>query len=861
MKRIVISTVGAAGLGLLALAGPGLAAGQAGVKPAGETRAVAKPPAVAKAAPAQAATAQAPDGAKTAPIAPKMAAAHAPVAARAGELSAAEQTAMVKQYCATCHNDRNKPGGLSFTTFDAADAAEHADVTERMIRRLRSGMMPPAGARRPEGDGVLKLAGSLEGRIDRAAALNPNPGMRPFQRANRAEYQRAVRDLLGISVDVNAFLPPDTISKGFDNVADVQSLSTTVLEGYLRAAAQISRLAVGDRTASATSVTFKIPRARSQNAHVEGAPIGTRGGVSEMHVFPADGEYVFKAALHYEPLGGLTGRSTMSMFDLKEQIEISIDGHRVAVLDLNTRMSESDPNNNLEPQTAPIHVSAGPHRVSAAFIDRFGAVPDDLVMPLENTLADVSIGQGITLLPHMRELRILGPSKVTGISDTPSRRRIFTCRPTTQAEEMGCARQIIERLATQAFRGPVSGDDVQGIMSFYNEGRSSQDFEAGIRLAVQAILASPRFVFRFEEAPTTLKAGQTYRLNDADLASRLSFFLWGTAPDAELLKHVTAKTLRNPGVLDKQVARMLAHSKSDALSTRFASQWLRLQDLDKVSPDYLQYPQYDDRLANAFRRETELFFDSLVREDRSLLDLLTADYSFVNERVALHYGIPNVTGAHFRKVTMPAERRGILGHGSILVLTSNSDRTSPVHRGKWVMEVLLGSPPPPPPPNVPELDEVKATGGGRTLSVRERMEEHRKNPTCNSCHRVIDPLGLALENYDPTGAWRIKDNEVSVDPVGTLYDGSKIDGPASLRGALLKYKDAVVLSFTESLMTYALGRRVEHYDMPAIRAIVRDAEKANYKMSAFIKGVINSAAFQNGRVPVEGARAADVVAR
>ena len=828
MKRFVISTIGASILGLAVVAAqtPGA---QTATKPAAKTT-------------------------------PKMAASHAPAKPGAA-LSAAEQTAMVKQYCATCHNDRNKPGGLSFVGFDASQVTEHAEVAERMIRRLRSGMMPPAGARRPEGDGVLKLAAALEDRIDRAAALSPNPGMRPFQRANRAEYARAVRDLLGIDVDVNAFLPPDTISNGFDNVADVQSLSTTVLEGYLRAAAQISRLAVGDRSASPTSVTFKIPRARSQNAHVEGAPIGTRGGVSEVHIFPADGEYVFKAALHYEPLGGLTGRSTMSAFDLQEQIEISIDGHRVAVLDLNTRMSESDPKNNLEPQTAPIHVSAGPHRVSAAFIDRFGAVPDDLVMPLENTLADVSIGQGITLLPHMRELRILGPSRVTGISDTPSRRRIFTCRPTSQAEEGACAREIIERLATQAFRGPVSGDDVQGLLSFYEEGRQHSDFESGIRLAVQAILASPRFVFRFEEAPTSIKPGQTYRLSDADLASRLSYFLWGTVPDGELLKHVTNKSLRAPGVLDKQVARMLGHAKSEALATRFAAQWLRLQDLDKVSPDYLQYPQYDDRLANAFRRETELFFDSLIREDRSLLDLLTADYTFVNERIALHYGIPNVTGAHFRKVQLPDTRRGILGHGSVLVLTSNSDRTSPVHRGKWVMEVLLGSPPPPPPPNVPELDEVKATGGGRTLSVRERMEEHRKNPTCNSCHRVIDPLGLALENYDPTGAWRIKDNEVQVDPVGTLYDGSRIEGPESLRAALVKYKDAVVLSFTESLMTYALGRRVEHYDMPAIRAIVRDAAKNNYKMSSFIKGVIKSAAFQSGRVPVEGARAADVVAR
>jgi hypothetical protein len=807
--------------------------------------------------------AQTPAGAPSTPktaSAPKLAAAHAQIkqAPVPAELTAEEQTAMVKQYCSTCHNDRNKPGGLSFVAFDASQAVDHAPTVERMIRRLRSGMMPPAGARRPEGDGLLKLASALEARVDRAAALNPNPGLRPFQRANRPEYARAVRDLLGISIDVNAYLPSDTISKGFDNVADEQSLSPTVMEGFLRAAAQISRLAIGDRTAMPTSVTYKIPRARSQNAHVDGAPIGTRGGVSEMHVFPADGDYIFKAALHYEPLGGLTGRSTMAMFNLKEQIEVSIDGQRVAVLDLNTRMSESDPNNNLEPQTPPIHINAGPHRVSAAFISSFEAIADDLVMPLENTLADVSISQGITLLPHMRELRVIGPSKVTGISDTPVRRRIFTCRPTSAAEEVPCARQIVERLAAQAFRGPVSGDELQGVMSFYEEGRDRGDFEGGIRLALQAILASPRFVFRFEEAPQTAKPGQSYRLSDADLASRLSFFLWGTAPDAELLKHVSDRTLRAPAVLEKQVTRMLAHPKAEALSTRFAAQWLRLQDVDKVSPDYLQYPQYDDRLALAFKRETELFFDSLVREDRSLLDLITADYSFVNERVAQHYGIPNITGSHFRKAALPPNRRGILGHGSILVLTSNSDRTSPVYRGKWVMEVLLGSPPPPPPGDVPDLDEVKPTGGGRTLSVRERMEEHRKNPTCAWCHRVIDPLGLALENYDPTGAWRIKDNEVAVDPVGTLYDGTKIDGPESLRAALLKYKDALVLSFTESLVTYALGRRIEYYDMPAIRTVVRDAARNGYRMSSFMHGIIKTAAFQMGRVPPEGVRSADV---
>jgi hypothetical protein len=841
MRRIIFTT-----LGTVAVCAALVAAGQAPARQATSPPAK-KAPATAKPA-TQKATTQKP--------APIMAVAH-----EGALLTSAEQTAMVKQYCAGCHSDRAKAGGLSLASFNAADAAVQVETTEKMIRKLRAGMMPPAGAKRPDGNALIELASALEQRVDRAAALNPNPGFRPFQRANRAEYGRAVRDLLGIDVDVNAFLPPDTISNGFDNVADSQTLSPTLMEGYLRAASQISRLALGDRNATATSVTFKIPRAKSQMAHVDGAPIGTRGGVSQVHVFPADGDYIFKAALHYEPLGGLVGRATMSMMNLKEVIEVSIDGERVALLELNSRMSESDANNNLEPQTPPIHVKAGPHRISAAFIQNFEAIADDLVMPLENTLADVSIGQGITLLPHMRELRVIGPSRVTGLSDTPSRRKIFSCRPTTSDEETACAREILKRLATQAFRSPVTADEVEALVAFYQDARARSDFETGIRLGLQAILASPRFVFRFEEAPAAIRPGQSYRISDADLASRLSYFLWGTLPDRDLLALASSRTLRAPGVLEKQVKRLLADPRSEALATRFAAQWLRLQDLDKVSPDYLQYPQYDERLAAGFRRETELFFGSLVREDRSLLDLITADYSFVDERVAQHYGIPNVSGAHFRRVTLPANRRGILGHGSILVLTSNADRTSPVYRGKWVMEVLLGSPPPPPPPNVPELDEVKPTASGRTLSVRERMEEHRKNPTCNSCHRVIDPLGLALENYDPTGAWRIKDNEVAVDPVGVLYDGTRVEGPASLRDALIRHKDAVVLSFTENLMTYALGRRVETFDMPAIRTIVKDAARNGYKLSAFINGVVRSAAFQMGRAPAADVRAADSVSR
>jgi uncharacterized protein DUF1592/uncharacterized protein DUF1588/uncharacterized protein DUF1587/uncharacterized protein DUF1585/uncharacterized protein DUF1595 len=723
--------------------------------------------------------------------------------------------------------------------------------------------MPPPNARRPEPDVIKAFIDTLEHKIDATAALNPNPGWRPFQRLNRAEYQRAVRDLVGLEVDVTAYLPPDTISKGFDNVADVQNFSPTLMESYLRAASQISRLAVGDRNASPTSVTYKIGRTLSQMRQVEGAPMGTRGGISVVHNFPADGDYVIKMSMHNEPLGGIYGRTSMATLDVKEQVEVSINGERAALLDLNVRMSETDPKNSLEIKTPPIHIAAGPQRVTAAFIQRFDGPLDDLLVPLENTLADVNISFGVTALPHMRDMTVLGPSTVTGVSDTVSRRMIFSCRPTNAREEETCAAEIVKRLTTQAYRGGATPDDVQDALQFFDQGRKKGDFESGIRMALQSILVSPRFLFRLEQAPADpklLKASHTYRISDQDLASRLSFFLWGTVPDAELIKAASGGALRTPAGLEKQVRRMLADRHSEALSTRFAAQWLRLQDLEKIHPDYLLFPQYDDTLAQAMQRETELFFDSLVREDRPILDLLTADYTFVNERLAKHYNIPNVTGNGFRRVQTPEYRRGIFGHGSILTLTSVADRTSPVQRGKWVMEVLLGSPPPPPPPNVPLLDDIKAAIGGKMLTTRERMEEHRKNPACTSCHRVIDPLGLALENFDATGAWRIKDNEVPVDSVGDLYDGTKMDGPAGLRQAMVKHSDVFLLSFTENLMTYALGRRVESTDMPAIRAIIGDAAKHNDRMSAFILGVVNSAAFRMANVETPQPLNTDVAA-
>jgi len=769
-----------------------------------------------------------------------MAVAHAP------DASAAEaQAALVKQYCAGCHSEKGKAGGLSLASFDPAQAAQHADISEKIIRKLRAGMMPPPGARRPPEDALNGFAGALETRVDAAAALNPNPGRRTFQRLNRAEYSRSVRELLDLDVDVNAFLPPDTMSAGFDNIADVQNLSPTLLEGYLRAASKISTLALGDRGASPSEVTYKVPRTQSQNRHIDGTPWGTRGGIAVTHTFPADGEYTFRIMLHGTPVGDLFG----SVFSRNEQLEISINGERAALVDIDFRISEKD-KAGLNIVSPRVRVSAGPQKLAAAFIQKFDGVFDDLIAPIDYTLADTEYGDsvGITALPHVRDFSITGPFTVTGVSDTPSRRRVFVCRPLSAAEELPCARRIVGQLASQAYRRPASGEDVESLMGFYSEGRTGKDFEAGIRAMLQALLASPHFLFRLEEIPAGVRPGQNYRITDLDLAARLSYFIWGTAPDAELQKVAAGGTLHTAPVLEKQVHRLLADPRAEALSTRFASQWLRLQDVDKIHPDALLFPSYDNLLASSYKRETELLFDSVVREDRNVLDLFTADYTFVNERIAKVYGIPNIVGEEFQRVPLAdPNRRGILGHGSILMMTSVADRTSPVQRGKWIMETLLGTPPPPAPqdPPPPTLEETKsATEGGKTLSTRERMEEHRKNPQCQGCHRMIDPLGLALENFDVVGAWRIKDNGVLVDTAAKLYDGTDINGPADLRKALLGKSESVIRNFTDSLMAYALGRRIEYYDQPTVRAIVKKAAANGNRFSSFVMGVVNSGAFQ-----------------
>jgi mono/diheme cytochrome c family protein len=762
--------------------------------------------------------------------------------------------AVVTRSCATCHNDRTRSGNLSLQSFDVSSAGAQLETAEKMIRKLRAGQMPPPGSRRPSDALLDGLADALEAQADAHAASDPAPGRRTFQRLNRAEYTRSVHDLLKLDVNAGDYLPLDAKSANFDNIADAQLLSPTLMQAYLTAAAEISRLAVGDPAATAREATYPVTRWTSQREHVEGTPYGTRGGVSVVHTFPADGDYRFRVSFFHETTGALygNGRAALHTAEAPEQIEISIDGARVAALDIDRWMNTSDPD-GVNLRTEAVRISAGPHRVSAAFIRRLEGPAQDLISPLEWSLASTSIADayGFTTLPHLRDLAITGPMIVTGVSETPSRRQIFTCHADTAPRQMVCAREIVSRLSSQAFRRPVSERDLRALMDLYTRG-ASDGFEAGIRMALEGILASPRFVFRFEERPTLARDGQGYAVDDLDLASRLSFFLWATAPDDELLKLAHARRLSTPAVLEQQVRRMLRDRRSDVLGSRFAAQWLRLQDLDKISPDVRTYPDFDEQLKVAMRRETELFFEHIVREDRPILDLFSADYTFVDERLAAHYRIPDVVGPEFRKVSYPdGTRRGLLGHGSILTQTSHADRTSPVLRGKWVLEVLLGTPPPPPPPDVPDLEATAEAEDGRLRTVRERMEQHRASPACASCHKMIDPIGLALENFDVSGAWRIRDNGMPVDAASAFYDGTPLTGPQDLRQALMKRSAALVRTFTENLATYALGRRLGYADMSLVRTVVRDAQAHDYKLSSFVIGIVKSPAFRMKAADVE----------
>jgi hypothetical protein len=760
----------------------------------------------------------------------------------------ASQQAFITKTCYACHNEKLKSGNFSWANVDLAHPDRSAQSLEKAVNILHAGMMPPPGIPRPEVATMKAFVTSLETGIDRAAAVHPNAGAPALHRLNRTEYHNSIRDLLGIDVDVASLLPADDMSHGFDNMADALNVSPALMEGYIRAASKISREAVGDPGVGASTKTYHLPRVVNQLRHAEGTPFGTRGGLAVMHDFPADGEYVFRMSLYYDICGPLWGKNQGK----GQQIEVAVNGERAALLTI-------DPNSTFTDDlvTGPVKITAGPKRVSAAFIQKSEGPAEDTVMPFEQSLIDLNNADlpGITSLPHLRELRIVGPKNVTGISDTPSRQKIFACRPAAGADEIPCAKRIISALARQAYRRPSTEMDQEDLLSVFQQGRRAPakkepPFDSGIRTVVQTLISDPEFVFRFEHTPPGVQPGMNYRISDLELAARLSYFLWSSAPDDQLITLASQGKLKDAAVLEQQVRRMLADPRSEALSTVFAAQWLQLQNLKDVQPDAFLYPNFDLNLADSMRRETELLFDRIVHEDRSIVDLLTANYTFVDELLAKHYGIPNVLGPRFRRVTVTDENRlGILGHASILTLTSVSNRTSPVQRGKWVMIALLGTPPPPPPPGVPPLKE---TGENEKVqSVREKMEEHRKNEPCRSCHQLMDPIGLSLENFDGIGSWRAKDGGLPVDASGRMFDGTKLDGPVSLRKAILSHSDAFIGTFTQNLLAYALGRVLDYHDMPMVRSVEQEAARDNNRFSSFVLGIVKSMPFQMRRA--EGA--------
>lgn len=757
---------------------------------------------------------------------------------------ASHQT-LVNQYCAGCHNDRLKSGGFSFTQLDLAHPDKSAEQAERVILKLRTGMMPPSGRSRPDRETIKGLVSALETEVDRVAAAHPNPGRPSLHRLNRTEYRNSIHDLLGLDIDVESLLPADDMSQGFDNMSDVLSVSPTLMEAYINAAGKIGRLAVGDSKMKPIVETHRVSQSFSQDRYVEGTPFGTRGGLAVVHNFPADGEYVFIVSLVFTTNTNLFGNTAKN-----EQVEVAVNGERVAIMNVNPRMKVDE-----VLKTPPIKVKAGPQKISASFIKGFNRSDgpyDDLLRPLGRTLGDISAGsvQGLTSLPHVRDLGVNGPYNATGVSETPSRRKIFVCRPAGAKDEQTCAKKIITMLARQAYRKPVTEEDQEELMSAYEVGRKNGDFDSGIRVALQLMLAHPEFVFRFEKTPATIAPGTDYRISDLELASRLSYFLWSRGPDEQLISVAVQGKLKDPAVLEQQVRRMLADSRSEALAANFAGQWLYLRNLKDSQPDVYLYPRSDENLLQSMRRETELLFESIVREDRNIIDLLTANYTFVNETLAKHYRIPSVLGNQFRRVTLTDENRfGILGQGSILTVTSFSNRTSPVVRGKWVLEQVLGVTAPIPPPNVPPLEEDVVIGGEPTRhrSVRERLEKHRTNEPCASCHKIMDPMGLALENYDAVGQWRTQDSGYPVDPSGQLVDGTKVDSPVTLRRALLNYSDAYVRNFIAKLLTYALGRGIGYADMPVVRSIQRDVARNNNRLGSIVMGIVKSPPFQMRR--------------
>ena len=776
--------------------------------------------------------------------------------------------ATVKQYCAGCHNDRLKSDatatGVVLDRADVARAAEHPEMWEKVVRRLRTGSMPPAGMPRPDAATTRALLTNLEGTLDRAAAAKPNPGRHAVHRLNRAEYANAIRDLLALEVDTSSLLPPDDSADGFDNNADLLGVSPALLERYLSAAARISELAVASPALVPGSETYRIRGDASQSEQNDELSPGTRGGLLAMHTFPLDGEYVIKVKLLQTNLASVRG------LEYEHQFEITLDGERVLLAPVGgpdqyvrSGLNATEVANELEARLqVRVKARAGQRAVGAAFLRRPPVFGGNRLQPFLRTTLIATDHLGF---PHVESMTVSGPFNAEPASETPSRQRVFICRPLNPASafalratadtkaglhnpaEAGlyddeCAKKIVSTLARRAYRRDVTDADLAGPLSFYEQGRTEAGFERGIELALRAILVSPKFVFRVERNPAGLAAGTAHRISDFELASRLSFFLWSSIPDDELLNAASAGRLRRPEELERQVRRMLADPRSDALVHNFAGQWLHVRNINGTTPDKNLFPDFDDNLRQSFERELELFVESVIREDRNVLELLTADYTFINERLARHYGIPHVYGPRFRRVTLTDDvRRGLLGKGGILLVTSHADRTSPVVRGKWILENLIGTPPAPPPADVPGFpdDDPRAP-----QTVRARMERHRASPACAGCHRVMDPLGLALENFDAVGKWRTEDAGVTIDASGDLGNGTKVDGVVSLRAALVNQPEVVVGTMAEKLLTYALGRGLEHYDMPAVRTIVRSAARRDYRFSAMVSGIVQSTPFQ-----------------
>jgi cytochrome c551/c552 len=749
--------------------------------------------------------------------------------------------ALFDQYCVTCHNQQLKTAGLTLDKADLNDIPGGAANWEKVVMKLRSGMMPPLGRPRPDQGAIDSTVSLLESHLDQGAKAHPDPGRASLHRLNRTEYGNAIRDLLGLQIDVRELLPPDDESNGFDNIADVLKVSPSLLEQYLSASRKISAIAVGDMTMNPVTQIYRVPPDRAQDRHIEGLPLGTRGGLLIKENFPLDAEYQIHIVLLRNVLGYMKG------LEWPHQLELTVDGERVFLKGVGGDDDNRDSDANFATAADMIDgrmrlrlpLKAGPHEIAVSFVRKNSS---ETAEPLELHSYDHDL-QNMNGNPQIDHVDITGPLQPTSPGDTPSRRRLFVCRPSSAAEPTPCARRILSTIAHRAYRGPVANADLDSLMAFYETGAKKGGFEAGVQNALQVMLATPKFLFRSEADPANVAKGAIYKLGDLELASRLSFFLWSSIPDDELLTVAEQGKLKDATVLDAQIRRMLVDPKSQALVKNFAGQWLYLRNLQSARPDNKTFPDFDDNLRQAFRTETEMLFDSIIREDHNVMDLLTADYTFVNDRLAQHYGMPNIYGSQFRRVTVkdPA-RRGLLGHGSVLTVTSYPNRTSPVLRGKWILENILGTPPPVPPPNVPPFPETEE--GAKPRPVREVLEEHRRNPACATCHAVMDPLGFSLENFDATGEWRTKDKSGPIDPSGVLADGTKVDGPLALRQALLKQPERFVDTMTEKLLTYALGRGLEHYDMPVVRGIVRDAAKQNYKFSALVFNIVKSTPFQ-----------------